>query len=105
MPGFDRKGPSGAGAGTGRGRGPCGQGAGASRTGSGSFGRGAGRGGAPWGGGRGRCQGGWGFRPPFAGAASATSSEEAEALKAEIAAAKDDIAAMEARLRELEQKG
>lgn len=104
MPGYDRKGPSGAGPRTGRGRGPCGQGAGASESSQGGFGRGIGRGGAPWGGGRGRCLGGWGFRRPFGGAASATSSGEAEALRADLAAAREEIAAMEARLSELEQK-
>jgi len=104
MPGFDRRGPGGAGPRTGWGRGQCGQ-----ATGTGSFSwsgflRGIGRGGLPWGGGRGRCFGGGGWRLPFGGSASATPTQEAEALKAEIAAAKEEIAAMEAHLNELEKK-
>jgi len=108
MPGLDRTGPSGAGPKTGWGLGRCRtyatEGLG---TLGGSF-RGVGRGGAPWGGGRGRCFGGRGmgwYRLPFAGAASLSLSEEAEALKAQIAAAEDEIAAMKARLEELDKKG
>jgi hypothetical protein len=105
MPGFDRKGPSGAGARTGMGRGPCGQAAGTTSFSWSGFIRGIGRGEFPWGGGRGRCLGGRGSRLPFGGAASATPTGEADALRADIAAAKEGIAAMEARLSELEQKG
>ena len=47
---------------------------------------------------------GLGWRP-FAGAASQSPSEEAEALKAQLAAAEDEIAAMKARLEELANKG
>ena len=105
MPGFDRTGPSGAGPRSGRGRGPCGQ---TTRTRrfpwSGLF-RGMGRGGAAWGGGRNRSSGGGGWRLPFLGSGSAVATEEAEALKTEIAAAKEEIAVMEARLRELETTG
>ena len=105
MPGFDRTGPSGAGPGSGRGRGPCGQ---TTRTRrfpwSGLF-RGMGRGGAAAGGGRNRRYGGGGWRLPFLGFGSAVAIEEAEALKTEIAAAKEEIAVMEARLRELETTG
>lgn len=42
---------------------------------------------------------------PFAGAAFQTPSEEAEALKVQLAAAQDEIAAMKARLDELANKG
>ncbi len=38
---------------------------------------------------------------PFAGSASQSPSEEAEALKVQLAAAEDEIAAMKARLEEL----
>lgn len=108
MPRLDRTGPLGAGPGTGRGLGRCGfvRGAG---IGAGAGGlRGVGRGGAPWGGGAGRCFGGRGMelrRNPYAGAAPFTPSEEAEMLKAQLAAAEDEITALKNRLEELEKKG
>lgn len=42
---------------------------------------------------------------PFAGEASQAPSEEAEALKVQLAAAENEIAAMKARLEELANKG
>jgi hypothetical protein len=42
---------------------------------------------------------------PFAGTASQSPSAEAEALKVQLAAAEDEIAAMKARLEELANKG
>lgn len=103
MPGFDQTGPMGAGPRTGWGRGICGTPVGARRFSWGSWFRGAGRGWSPWGGGRGlRLRGRWCF--PFAWTASATPTEEVEILKAEIAAAKEAVAAMEERLQELEKK-
>jgi hypothetical protein len=116
MPGFDRTGPMGAGPMTGGGRGLCGSWAGAGRRFYGGFTRGVGRGGIPWGGGMGRCFGGrggwWGTGPGwgrgFFGRASYgvpfTKDEEADVLKTELASAKDEIAAMEARLAELEKE-
>jgi hypothetical protein len=103
MPGFDRTGPAGGGSRTGWGRGQCGQATGVRRFPWSGLWRGIGRGGQPLGGGRGRCFGG-GWRFPFVWGASATPTEEAEALKAEIAATKEEMAAMEARLGELEKK-
>jgi hypothetical protein len=41
----------------------------------------------------------------FAGAASQSPSAEAEALKVQLAAAEDEIAAMKARLEELAKNG
>jgi len=109
MPGFDRTGPLGAGPRTGWGRGLCGPTTGARGSlwhGRGFFG-GIGRGGLPWGGGRGRCFGGRGGWFPFGwGAPSGWAPavpDEPEALRAEIAAAKEEIAALEARLAELEK--
>jgi hypothetical protein len=105
MPGFDRRGPAGKGSGTGWGRGLC-----PSRAGgrgffaTGAF-RGAGRGGAPWGGGRGRCFGGRGRGlSPLWGSGQVSPSDEAEMLKADLSAAKEEIAAMEARLSELDKR-
>jgi hypothetical protein len=101
---------------TGGGRGLCGQGAGAGRRFGGGFFRGVGRGGMPWGGGFGRCFGGrggwWGAGPALGrgfswGApywAPPTRDQEADTLKAELASARDEIAAMEARLAELEKE-
>ena len=109
MPGFDRSGPQGAGPRTGRGLGRCGTYAGEGlRFTRGAF-RGVGRGGAPWGGGRGRCFGGrgmgwYGYGVPAAGWVSPSPTEEAEALKAELAAAESEISAMKARLEDLENK-
>jgi len=116
MPRQDRTGPMGAGPRTGWGMGLCGTEAGRSLY-PGGF-RGLGRGGAPWGGGRGRCRGGffggwggrffggWGGRSwwPFSSGAPLSTEQEAEALKAELTAAREDLAAMEARLKELEQQ-
>jgi hypothetical protein len=105
MPGFDRTGPSGAGPGSGRGSGPCGQTARTRRfPWSGLF-RGMGRLGAAWGGGRNRRSGCGGWRIPFVESGSTVAIEGAEAIKGEIAAAKEKIAVMEARLRELETTG
>ena len=106
----------GAGPRTGWGMGLCGTGGGRSLAPGGS--RGIGRGGAPWGGGRGRCRGGyfggwgsrffggWGGRNwwPFGSGSALSPEQEAETLKAELAAARQDLAAMEARLKELEQQ-
>ena len=47
---------------------------------------------------------GW-HRGPFTSAASLSPSEEAEALKAQLAAAENEIAAMKTRLEELQKKG
>jgi hypothetical protein len=102
MPGFDRTGPAGGGPRTGWGR-QCGQATGARRFPWSGLLRGIGRRGQPWGGGRGRGVGG-GWRFPFVWRDSASPTEEAETLKAEIAATKEEMAAMEARLRELEKK-
>jgi hypothetical protein len=44
-------------------------------------------------------------RWPFAGGASLSPSEEAKGLKAQLAAADDEIVALKARLEELEKKG
>jgi len=44
----------------------------------------------------------WG---PFTSAAPLSPAEEAETLKAQLAAAENEIAAMKARLEELEKKG
>jgi ubiquinone biosynthesis protein UbiJ len=44
------------------------------------------------------------LRFPFGRSASANPTEEAEALKADIAAANEEMDAMEARLGELEKK-
>jgi Family of unknown function (DUF5320) len=108
MPRYDRTGPMGAGPATGRGLGRCGAyAAGGLRSLGGVF-RGVGQGGFPWGGGRGRCFGGQGMglgRRFFAGAASQSPSAEAEALKVQLAAAEDEIAAMKARLEELAKNG
>ena len=112
MPGFDRTGPAGQGPGTGWGRGLCYSSAGGRRFSLTGALWGAGRGGAPWGWGRGRGFGGrgWGLRPSWRlwpwswGAARVSSSDEAEILRAELSAAKEEIAAMEARLSELDKK-
>jgi len=65
---------------------------------------GLGRGGLPWGGGRGRCFGGAGRGPGLNAAATTTPGDEAESIRAEIASAKEAIAALEARLAELDKK-
>jgi hypothetical protein len=103
MPRYDRTGPMGAGPGTGRGRGNCGQKpglsgfAGPGTTGGMFRGRGLGRGG------QGRCLGlrGW-----WQGlwASSQPPAEEAQTLKTTISSVKAELAAMEARLAELEKK-
>lgn len=101
MPGFDRTGPLGAGPTTGGGRGFCGSRAGVGRRFGGGFFRGAGRGGwwgASPGWGRGFSRG-----APYWGAPPAR-DEETDALKAELASARDEIAALEARLAELEKE-
>jgi len=107
MPGFDRTGPLGSGPRTGWGRGRCGSyAAEASRPSQGDL-LGIGRGAVPWGGGRGRCFGGramrW-HRMPFARETSLSPLEEAETLKDQLATAEDEVAAMKARLEELEKK-
>ena len=108
MPRYDRTGPAGAGPRTGWGLGRCGAYAsGGLRTLGGVF-RGVVQGGFASGGGRGRCFGGQGTGlgwRPFAGTASQSASAEAEALKVQLAAAEDEIAAMKARLDELANKG
>jgi hypothetical protein len=116
MPGQDRTGPMGAGSRTGWGMGLCASGA-KKGLDPGGF-RGVGRGRAPWGGGRGHCRGGffrgWGDRFfggwrsrnwwPFYSGATASPEQEAETLKAALAEAREDLAAMEARLKELEKQ-
>jgi len=105
MPGYDRTGPAGAGPRTGWSRGLCGRIAGRGTGYAGAFFRGVGRGGAPWGGGRGQCfggRGGWlgrviGYAPGLG------PEQEAQTLKAELEAARTEIADMEARLAELEK--
>jgi len=47
---------------------------------------------------------GWAGRS-FAGPAPLSATDEAEALKAQLAAAEEEIAALQARLEELEKKG
>ncbi len=108
MPRLDRTGPLGAGPRTGLGLGRCGAYAAEGLRPLQGDRRGIGRGGAPWGGGRGRCFGGRGmrlFRGPFAAGASLSPSQEAEALRVQMAAAENEIAALKARLEELETKG
>jgi hypothetical protein len=57
------------------------------------------------GGGRGRCFGGrGGWWGSFSRTAPLTPSEESEVLRADLSAAKEEVAAMEARLTELEKK-
>lgn len=105
MPGFDRRGPLGKGPGMGWGRGMCFSRAGGRRFSLSGVFRGAGRGGSPWGGGGGRCRGGigWDLWPAWGGA-QVSPSNEAEMLKADLSAAKEEIAAMKARLAELEKE-
>jgi hypothetical protein len=105
MPGFDRTGPLGRGPGTGWGQGLCARPSGGRRLSFSGALRGVGRGGLPWGGGRGRCFGGRGWRSwgSWAGG-QVPAPDEAEMLRAELAAAKEEIAAMKARLSELDQK-
>ena len=100
MPGFDRTGPQGAGPRTGRGQGLCGAYTGREAQVS----RGVGRGGAPWGGGRGRCFGGRGMGRSWselAGTDTLSVPEETEMLKAQLAAAEEQTAAIKTRLEEL----
>jgi hypothetical protein len=101
MPGFDRTGPAGAGRGTGGGRGPCGRKYGTNSV-PGNSSRGIGRGGAPLGGGRGRCFGG-GWRSFFGWGPKARPEDQVESLRAEINVARNDPAAMEAMLNDLEK--
>jgi Family of unknown function (DUF5320) len=109
MPGFDRRGPMGAGPRTGWGLGRCGNYAGRGIGQGGGGVQGVGRGGAARGGGRGRCIGGGrgiGYgRSDFADPATLSPADEAEALKAQLEVAEDEIAALKARLEELEKKG
>ncbi len=121
MPGFDGTGPVGGGPMTGWGRGVCGTRAGVGR--GVGIRRGIGRGGAPWGGGLGRGFGGGrgrafgggrfgGFGRRFFGAGrlnpssepSWTPEDEAEMLRNDLSAAREEMAAMERRLQELENK-
>jgi len=106
MPGFDRSGPAGGGPRTGFGRGPCGGQTGTGRRISQGIGFGAGRGGRPRGGGRGRCFGGAGYwgQQAYPEWTAVPSETEAEVLKAELADARSQIAAMEARLKDLEKE-
>lgn len=106
MPGFDRTGPLGGGPRTGGGRGNCTIGTGTGRINQSVPMRGLGRGGIPWGGGRGRCFGGRGvaFARPFPGSPPTSSADESESLRNSIAEARDTLAAMEARLSDLEQQ-
>lgn len=103
MPGFDRTGPGGRGPATGWGRGGCAPRSGGRRPSPLGAMRGIGRGGVPWGGGRGRCFGGRGWRGPYAWQ-TAPMTDEAELLRNELAAAREQMAAMEARLSELDKK-
>jgi len=107
MPGFDRRGPFGDGPRTGRGLGGCRRSAGRGTAASGEILRGVGRGGSPWGGGRGRCFGGRGMgwqSFPVTGPLSTPPTEEADTLKARLASAESEVAAIKARLEELEKK-
>jgi len=103
MPGFDRSGPGGRGPATGWGRGGCSPVSAGRRLRPFGAMRGIGRGGVPWGGGRGRCFGGRGWWGPSAWQVAPV-TDEAELLRNELAAARDEIAAMEARLSELDKK-
>ncbi len=108
MPRYDRTEPAGAGSRTGRGLGRCGAYAAGGLRALGGIFRGVSQGGFPWGGGRGRCFGGQGMglaTRPLAGAASQSPSEEAQALKVQLAVAEDEIAAIKVRLDELANKG
>jgi hypothetical protein len=104
MPGFDRTGPLGGGPRTGRGRGLCGTDANSPRFSWSGLLRGIGRGGLPWGGGRGRCIGGGGWWQRFRWVSAPNAGDEAETLKAEIAALKEALSAMEGRLSQLNKK-
>jgi hypothetical protein len=104
MPKYDGTGPFGAGSRTGQGRGLCGADATSSRFSWTGLLRGIGRGGFPWGGNRGRCTGGGGWRTRFGWASPPSSGDEAETLKAEIAALKEALSAMEGRLSLLNKK-
>jgi Family of unknown function (DUF5320) len=108
MPRYDRTGPTGVGPKTGWGAGRCGAYAAEGLRALGGVFRGIGQGALPWGGGRGRCFGGRGRGlgwQRFAGSAPLSPAGETEALKAQLAAAQDEVAAMKARLEELEKKG
>lgn len=62
----------------------------------------------PWGGGAGRCFGGRGMGRrayQFADDTIVQPVEETAALKAQLAAAQDEISALKNRLEELEKKG
>lgn len=97
MPRLDSTGPIGAGPGTGRGLGRCGN----------ADVREGGRGGRPRGGRRGRCFGGRGLGGrswPWSSSASPSPSEEADVLRADLAAAEEQITALKARLEELDKR-
>ena len=67
--------------------------------------RGVGRGGAAWGGGRGRCFGGRGAGfgwQAYAGPANLSPTDEAQLLRAQLAATEEQIAELKARLDALE---
>jgi hypothetical protein len=102
MPKYDGTGPTGAGAGTGRGQGNC-----MRRAGVGALGGPGSRAMSPTGPRRvgfgGRCLGFLGWWRGFWGQ-SADPALEAEALRTNLSAAKQEIAAMEARLAKLEEK-
>ena len=103
MPRLDGTGPAGAGPGTGRGLGRCGA---AARRGLDSAG-GVGRGGMPRGEGRGRFFGGARFRGvsgALSGGPSLSPANESESLRAELSAAKEELAVLKARLAELERQ-
>jgi hypothetical protein len=98
MPGLDKTGPTGAGPRTGRGLGCC----------ANAQEQGAEKGGRPLGGGRGRCFGGGGNRGrrrSFSDPVPPSSSDDIDVLRAQLAAANEQIAALKARLDELEKLG
>jgi hypothetical protein len=107
MPGLDRTGPSGGGPGTGRRLGRCTAGSTDRVADSGGFFPGTFRSGAPRsGGGRGGGSGGLLNRwRNFWATRSRTSTMETESLRAELAATREQLAAMVARVEELERKG
>lgn len=99
MPGFDRTGPMGQGPASGWGRGLCGTGS------AWGFGRGRGMGRGRGFRGQGRGIAGFFGRGPRAYGApwGPAPADEAEMLKSELSAAREEVAAMEARLQELEK--
>jgi hypothetical protein len=101
MPRMGKTGPLGRGPETGRGMGACGQVTRAMGSDVGGPSRGVGKGEPAWGGGRGRCLGGGARQLSPDQQTGADPSDEAEALRKEIAALRGQLAAMESRLSDL----